>query len=166
MTRADYDRTPVKPVLDGEPIYEDHPVSFDAKKLGHSIAGDVRRPLYWNLFDGRLRAHLRASLGVADVVAGAGRPINNPLMPWHEAIDQPGAAQMQHARALLESRPFLTRIPDPTSSSPSTIPTSVPGAGRYHFAATRDAERQLRDGLRAGGPDLQREDERRSRGRR
>ncbi len=34
MTRADYDRTPVKPVVDAEPIYEDHPVSFDAKKLG------------------------------------------------------------------------------------------------------------------------------------
>ena len=30
QTRADYDRTPAKPVLDGEPIYEDHPVSFDA----------------------------------------------------------------------------------------------------------------------------------------
>ena len=29
---------PVKPVLDGEPIYEDHPVSFDAKKLGHSVS--------------------------------------------------------------------------------------------------------------------------------
>jgi hypothetical protein len=44
-TRADYDRTPIKPILDGEPIYEDHPVSFKAKELGHSIAGDVRRPL-------------------------------------------------------------------------------------------------------------------------
>ena len=26
-------------------------------------------------------------------------PINDPLMPWTEAIDQPGAAQMQHGRA-------------------------------------------------------------------
>ena len=69
MTRADYDRTPVKPVVDGEPIYEDHPVSFDAKKLGHSIAADVRRPLYWDLFERRLRPHVRQSLCVADVVA-------------------------------------------------------------------------------------------------
>ena len=51
--RADYDRRPPKPVLDGEPIYEDHPVSFNAK-LGHSIAADVRRPLYWDLFCGAL----------------------------------------------------------------------------------------------------------------
>jgi hypothetical protein len=60
-------------------------------------------------------------------------------MPWSEAIDQPGAAQMQHARALLESRPFLARIPDPTIVVTSAIPTSVPGAGRYAFASTRDA---------------------------
>ena len=52
QTRVDYDRTPIKPVLDGEPIYEDHPVSFNAKNLGHSIASDVRRPLYWDLFSG------------------------------------------------------------------------------------------------------------------
>ena len=30
QTRVDYDRTPIKPVLDGEPIYEDHPISFRA----------------------------------------------------------------------------------------------------------------------------------------
>src|SRR5215212_3197619 len=66
-------------------------------------------------------------------------PVNNPLMPWYEAIDQPGAAQMQHARALLESRPFLSRIPDDDVVVPGAIRTSMPGTGRYHFAATRDA---------------------------
>ena len=69
QTRADYDRTPVKPVLDGEPIYEDHPVSFNAKKLGHShrrrrppaaLLGPLRR---------RLRPHLRPPLRLADVGA-------------------------------------------------------------------------------------------------
>ena len=40
-TRADYDRKPVKPVIDGETIYEDHPVSFNAKGFGHSVAADV-----------------------------------------------------------------------------------------------------------------------------
>src|SRR6185295_4374301 len=46
QTAADYARTPIKPVLDGEPIYEGHPIAFDANKLGHSVAADVRRPLY------------------------------------------------------------------------------------------------------------------------
>lgn len=65
--------------------------------------------------------------------------INNPLLPWSDAINQPGAAQMQHARALRESRPFLTRIPDDEVLVAGSIPTSMPGTGRYHFAATRDA---------------------------
>ena len=64
---------------------------------------------------------------------------NSPLLPWFAAINQPGAAQMQHARALLESRPFLTRIPDDEVLVSTTIPTAMPGTGRYHFCATRDA---------------------------
>jgi hypothetical protein len=60
-------------------------------------------------------------------------------MPWRDAIQQPGAAQMQHARALLESRPFLTRIPDNEVLAAHPIPTAMPGTGRYHFVATRDA---------------------------
>ena len=92
-TRADYDRLPTKPVLDGEPIYEDHPVAFDAKKLGHSIAADVRRPLYWDLFTGAF-GHTYGHHSVWQMWTPERNPINNPLMPWTEAIDQPGAAQM------------------------------------------------------------------------
>ncbi len=138
QTKADYDRTPVKPVLDGEPIYEDHPVSFDAKKLGHSIAADVRRPLYWDLFSGAC-GHTYGNHAVWQMWAPGRNPINNPLMPWFEAINQPGAAQMQFARWLLESRPYLTRIPDDSVIVTDRVPTSVPGAGRYRFVATRDA---------------------------
>jgi hypothetical protein len=138
-TRADYERTPVKPVLDGEPIYEDHPVSFNAANLGHSISADVRRPLYWNLFTGAF-GHTYGHHSVWQMWAPGRQGVNNPLMPWHEAIDQPGAAQMQHARALLESRPFLSRVPDDEVIVTGPIPTSMPGTGRYRFTATRDAE--------------------------
>ncbi len=138
-TRKDYDRSPVKPVLDGEPIYEDHPVSFDARKLGHSIAADVRRPLYWNLFSGAF-GHTYGHHSVWQMWSPSKGPINNPLMPWSEAMDQPGASQMRHGRALMESRPFLSRIPDDSVLVEDRVPTSVPGAGRYRFAATRDTE--------------------------
>lgn len=139
QTRADYDRTPVKPVLDGEPIYEDHPVSFDAKKFGHSIASDVRRPLYWDLFAGAF-GHTYGHHSVWQMWSPGKNPVNNPLLPWSDAINQPGAAQMQHGRALIESRPFLTRIPDDSIIVTDRVPTSVPGSGRYHFAATRDTD--------------------------
>jgi hypothetical protein len=138
-TRTDYDRVPAKPVVDGEPIYEDHPVSFDAAKLGHSIAADVRRPLYWDLFSGAC-GHTYGHHSVWQMWAPGRAPINNPLLPWFEAIAQPGAGQMQHARRLLESRPFETRIPDDTVVVTDRVPTSVPGAGRYRFVATRDSE--------------------------
>jgi len=168
-TRVDYDRTPVKPVVDGEPIYEDHPVSFRAKELGHSIASDVRRPLYWNLFTGAF-GHTYGHHSVWQMWQPGRNPINNPLMPWFQAIDQPGARQMQYGRWLMESRPFLSRVPDdsivvthrsdnepaaaqaspngqPALSSPGghtatdlIVPTSVPGTGRYRFVATRDAK--------------------------
>jgi Protein of unknown function (DUF4038)/Putative collagen-binding domain of a collagenase len=140
QTRADYDRVPAKPVIDGEPIYEDHPVSFEAKKYGHSVAADVRRPLYWDLFGGAF-GHTYGHHSVWQMWAPGREPVNNPLMPWTEAILQPGAAQLQHARALLESRPFLTRVPDDTVVVMGAVPTSVPGAGRYRFAATRDLDR-------------------------
>jgi hypothetical protein len=139
QTRVDYDREPVKPVLDGEPIYEDHPVSFDANKLGHSIAADVRRPLYWDLFSGAF-GHTYGHHSVWQMWTPQRKRINNPLLPWSEAINQPGASQMQHGRALMESRPFLSRIPDDTVLAANEIPTAMPGSGRYHFCATRDSD--------------------------
>ncbi len=136
-TREDYDRTPIKPVIDGEPIYEDHPVSFNAKQPGHSIAADVRRPLYWDLFSGAC-GHTYGHHSVWQMWSPGKGPINNPLMPWSDAINQPGAAQMQHGRALIESRPFLARVPDDSVIVTDRVPTSVPGTGTRHFAATRD----------------------------
>ena len=138
-TRVDYDRTPVKPVLDGEPLYEDHPVSFRAKDLGHSISSDVRRPLYWDLFSGAC-GHTYGHHSVWQMWQPGRNPINGPLMPWFEAIDQPGARQMQYGRRLIESRPFLSRVPDDSIIVTDRVPTSVPGSGRYRFVGTRDAE--------------------------
>jgi hypothetical protein len=136
-TRADYDRTPVKAVIDGEPIYEDHPISFKAAELGHSNAADVRRPLYWNLFSGAF-GHTYGHHSVWQMWQPGRKPVNAPLMPWFEAIAQPGAGQMQHGRALIESRPFLTRIPDDSVIVPHTYATFIPGAGQKRLVATRD----------------------------
>ena len=79
-TRADYDRTPVKPVLDGEPVYEGHPVSFNAKGLGHTVAADVRRALYWDLFGGAF-GHTYGHHSVWQMWSEGKAPINSPLMP-------------------------------------------------------------------------------------
>ena len=139
QTRIDYDRTPIKPVIDGEPIYEDHPISFRAKELGHSVAADVRRPLYWDLFTGAF-GHTYGHHSVWQMWQPGRQPVNNPLIPWHEAIDQPGAGQMQYGRRLMESRPFLTRVPDDSVIVVADPSSSVPGAGLKRYVATRDSE--------------------------
>ena len=137
--RPDYDRTPAKPVLDGEPVYEDHPVSFMAKELGYSVAADCRRALYWNLFTGAC-GHTFGHHSVWQMFDKGRKPVNNPLMTWAEALDQPGAGQMRHGRRLMESRPFLSRVPDDGVVVPDPVATAVPGAGTRRFAATRDAD--------------------------
>ena len=138
QTRADYDRTPIKPVLDGEPIYEGHPVSFDAKKFGHSVAADIRRAFYWDVFTGAC-GHTYGHHSVWAMHSAKQAPVNSPLMPWTDAINEPGAAQVGIGRQLIESRPFLTRVPDDSVLVTSEYPTLVPGAGTRRFAATRDS---------------------------
>jgi len=137
-TRFDYDRTPVKPVLDGEPVYEDHPLAFKADQFGHSIAADVRRAMYWDLFSGAF-GHTYGHHSIWQFASAKFKPVNNPLLGWKDAIRQPGSVQMQYGRRLMESRPFLDRIPDDSVIVADAIPTKVPGAGRYRFVATRDA---------------------------
>lgn len=96
-TQADYERVPIKPVLDGERAYEDHPVSFKAATLGHTTSTEVRRPLYWNLFTGAF-GHTYGHHSVRQMWTPERKRVNAPLLPWRGALDQPGAAQMQHAR--------------------------------------------------------------------
>lgn len=136
-TRADYDRQPPKPVIDGEPIYEGHPVSFKANDLGHSIAADCRRALYWDLFTGAC-GHTYGHHSMWQFFAEGRQPVNSPLLPWRDAINDPGANQMQYGRRLIESRPVLTRIPDDSVIVPANPETSVPGRGIRRFVATRD----------------------------
>ncbi|MBN2634103.1 MAG: glycoside hydrolase family 140 protein [Bacteroidales bacterium] len=138
-TRSDFDRKPAKPVIDGEPLYEDHPLRFRPKDNGHSIAADIRRCLYWDLFDGAF-GHTYGHHSVWQMWSDKKNPVNGPLMPWYEAIEQPGAGQMQYGRKLIESRPFLSRIPDNEILVSHRVATAVPGAGKYRFAATRDTE--------------------------
>lgn len=136
-TLEDYQLQPTKPVIDAEPVYEDHPINFSPEKNGHSLAADVRRPLYWNLFSGAF-GHTYGHHSVWQMYSPDCDPINRPLMPWYEAIQQPGAAQMQYGRMLMESRPFLSRIPDNSIIVTDVVATAIPGAGSYQFVATRD----------------------------
>jgi hypothetical protein len=136
-TLTDYRRAPAKPVMDGEPIYEDHPVAFKASENGHSIGSDARRAIYWDLFNGAF-GFTYGHHSIWQMYRPGRTPINDPLLPWTEAIEAPGSQLILPVRRLLESRPFLTRIPDPSLLVEQKPATAWPGAGRYRFVATRD----------------------------
>jgi len=126
---ADYARKPTKPCLDGEPGYEDHPAGFKAAN-GYLDDYDVRKAAYWATFAGAC-GH---TYGCHDIwqFLGPGRPpVTAARTPWREAKDLPGAGQMRHLRALLESRPVLIRVPD------QSLLASDPGRGTDHVQATR-----------------------------
>lgn len=107
----DYALTPVKPVIDGEPLYEDHPLAFRAAEHGYSFDAHVRQRAYWSVFAGSC-GHTYGNHSVWQMYAPNRKPVNGPLLYWNQAIRRPGAAQMQFVRTLIESRPQLSRVPD------------------------------------------------------
>lgn len=106
-----YKKTPIKPVLDGETLYEDHPVCFNAKDLGTSNAYDIRKHAYLDVFAGAF-GHTYGCHDIWQMFSPERTPVNGPHFPWYEAIDLPGGSQMQYLRMLIESRPMLERVPD------------------------------------------------------
>lgn len=129
----DYAQNPKKPVLDGEPLYEDHPNCFNAKELGHSIPEDIRRIMYWNVFAGAFGQSYGCH-AVWQMYLPGREPINQPLRPWPEALDLPMANQAQHLKNLMLSRPFFSRIPD------QSMVVGEQADDNTYVAATRDAE--------------------------
>ena len=125
----DYHREPTKPCLDGEPGYEDHPAGFN-KANGYMNADDVRKFAYWSLFAGAC-GHTYGCHDIWQFYQPGREPLTAARTPWREALKLPGSGQMQHARALIESRPILKRVPD------QSLIASEIGDRADHVQATR-----------------------------
>jgi Protein of unknown function (DUF4038)/Putative collagen-binding domain of a collagenase len=137
--RKDFDRKPVKPVIDGEPLYEDHPIAFKPQENGHSIAADVRRAMYWDLLNGAF-GHTYGHHSVWQMWTSDRKPVNGPLVSWRDALERPGAAQMVHGRRLIESRPRDDLHPEDSMIVADEVSTAVPGAGRMQMVAACDGQ--------------------------
>src|SRR6185312_5618005 len=108
---AGYLAQPVKPEIDGEPIYEDHPVCFNVYDLGTSSAYDVRKYAYVDLFSGAF-GHTYGCHDIWQMYSPKHEAVNGPHIYWQEALNLPGARQMGYLRKLMESHPVLARVPD------------------------------------------------------
>jgi hypothetical protein len=145
LVSADYSRSPTKPVVDGEPLYEDTPDAvWKVKHVNgpRASAFDMRRKAYWAVFAGAF-GH---TYGHNDVYPfftprSPGEVLSLKSQPsgpgqrgdWRAALQSPGARQMRYVRDLMESRPFLSRIPD------QSLIAGDPGTGLEHIVATRDS---------------------------
>ncbi len=129
---ADYALSPTRPCMDAEPGYED--MADNIRKLDGGYLDDyeTRKSLYWALFAGA-HGHTYGCNPVWQMWRPDRKPLIGARRPWYEAIHLPGAGQMQYARRLLLSRPFLERIPD------QSLIVSDVGEKTHHVQATRDS---------------------------
>jgi hypothetical protein len=119
----DWDREPPKPVVEGESVYEGIVDNLIAYAPGVPIiqAHDVRRAAYCAVFAGAA-GYAYGSQGVWSYSSPTpnappradkkGSGYGLPSISFQEAMQRPAGTQMQYLRALIESRPMLTRIPD------------------------------------------------------
>ena len=114
----DYSLDPVKPCFDGEPRYEDHPVGWNPGVLGWFNDEDIRQALYWNLFSGAF-GHTYGCHPVWQMKTPEREPVGLVRNNWYDVLDLPGAWDLVHARRLIESRPFLSRVPDQSMIVPA-----------------------------------------------
>jgi hypothetical protein len=126
---TDYNLTPVKPTVDGEPSYEEIPHGLHnwhtkrpdlrpknyTKNMKQPLwkADDVRRYAYWSVFAGGFgftygHTSIMQMLLATDKIPAA----YDATTRWTDALNAEGASQMQHLKNLMLSRPFLERVPD------------------------------------------------------
>ena len=126
----DFIKNPVKPVLDGEIIYEGIPFGF-CPTNGRATAHHVRVAAYWSVFAG--------ATGVTYGCNGVFQFYKNEKSwawwadrSWKEALKTPGSFQMKHLKNLMLSRSYISRIPDQTLLIPKA------STGSDHLQVTRD----------------------------
>ncbi|MGA2053295.1 MAG: glycoside hydrolase family 140 protein, partial [Opitutales bacterium] len=124
---ADYLKTPTKPVVDGEPGYENITDRLirgnpNAVRIG---AADVRRYGYLGVFAGAA-GHTYGNGEVYEFWEPGGAPMPGwgANLPWRQSLQLPGSSQMQYLRWLIQSRPMLTRIPDQNLITTETYRTT------------------------------------------
>ncbi len=102
---------PLKPVIDGEPSYEDIPQGlhdFNEVRWG---ANDVRRYAYWSVFAGSF-GHTYGHNSIMQFMKPGVIGSFGAKRYWYDCIEDPGYNQMKFLKALMLAFPFFDRVPD------------------------------------------------------
>jgi hypothetical protein len=129
IVESTYGESPAKPFLDGEPIYEEHPYCWKPGD-GYSTPQDVRRDAYWSVFAGAA-GHTYGHHSVWQFTSDERPAVLDARGKWSDALGDEAAGQMRHLKALMESRPYTTAVPDD-----DLLPSGA-GSGTERLVATR-----------------------------
>lgn len=105
---------PIKPVIDGEPSYEDIPQGLHDGNEPRWQASDVRRYAYWSVLAGscgHTYGH-NAIMQFAKPGTHGAYFADGDVKPWYKAMDDPGYNQMKYLKQLILTMPYFTRVPD------------------------------------------------------
>ena len=110
---------PLKPTMDLEPCYEDHPVNpWDGKwtrdSRGFFNAYDLRARIYRGVFAGGCGATYghHSVWQFLDTALYATINVGDTIISWQQAINAEGANQIHHLKKLMLSRPDFKRVQD------------------------------------------------------
>lgn len=105
---------PIKPVIDGEPSYENIPIGLHDPSEGRWKAADVRRYAYWSVFAGSC-GHTYGHNSIMQMLRpgiATGYGTDGAEKPWYVAMEDSGYNEMKYLKALMLAMPYFTRIPD------------------------------------------------------
>jgi hypothetical protein len=108
----DYQKSPVKPTLDGEPSYEGIPQGLHDTLQPRWNHNDLRRYAYWSVFSGAC-GFTYGNNSVMQFYKPDGKPGDyGARESWEQAINSQGAAQMIHLKNLMLKYQFTKLVPD------------------------------------------------------
>ncbi|MFN0122501.1 MAG: DUF4038 domain-containing protein [Blastocatellia bacterium] len=104
---AEWNRQPVRPILNLEPPYEDH-IAYQSKKP--ISAFQVRRAAYWSLMNAPVAGLTYGAHGIWSWQTVADEPLRHKgtgiARPWREAAQLPGSRQIMHMANLFTALPW------------------------------------------------------------
>ncbi len=107
----DFSKKPLKPTLDGEPSYEGIPQGLHDTTQPYWTDNDLRRYAYWSVFAGGAGFTYGHNAVMQFYQEGDKGRAYGARTFWQEAINDPGAQQMQYLRNLMLAMPYFERVP-------------------------------------------------------
>ena len=101
----------MKPIIDGEPSYEDIPQGLHEEFEVRWNDNDVRRYAYWSVFAGSF-GHTYGHNSIMQFYKPGVNASFFPKKYWYDSLQDPGYNQMKYLKALMLAFPFFDRIPD------------------------------------------------------